>query len=212
MIHRTFGCGQTLRLSAPIRGEEALRPYGRAAACRRSPPTTASNDISHPLDRRALRIVEQVGVACGGDGVAVPEQAADQRKGGAAAGQLGGEAMAQVVDAQALDPGGPAELQPGFLHRDAMPGLAIGREHPRPIGLAPELGQQLLGRRGQRDDMVGVSAWSSSPAWSRCRRSDRSRPSAPPWPRRTRRRSAGRAGRCPRPAGRRAGRARPSAA
>ena len=175
MIHRTFGCGQTLRLSAPIRGEEALRPYGRAAACRRSPPTTASNDFSHALDRGTLRIIKQVSVAEQLSlELGVAQQCTDQRQRGSAARQLAWRSCG--VDRECVSQGygsGFADVAPcpslssttwghcppllgehEFTERAAL--AAVLRGFRRAVA-APV-------PRAARHDRF--SAWSSLPAWS----------------------------------------------
>ena len=51
----------------------------------------------------------------------MPQERTNERQAGAAAGELAGKAVAQVVNPQATDAGGFAEAAPGFLISTTWP-------------------------------------------------------------------------------------------
>src|SRR5262249_20227253 len=94
------------------------RPYKRghcAPSCRTStnsdclaatrpcppPAPVPGNELADPLDRLALRVVEQVCIARGGGRAGVTEERTDQGQAGPLVDRQRGERMPQVVDAQA---------------------------------------------------------------------------------------------------------------
>ena len=72
----------------------------------------AVDDRADLLEGGALRVVEQMAVAVRRRRIAVAKQRADQRQAGAAADELGGEAVPEIVDAQAGDAGRLAQRCP----------------------------------------------------------------------------------------------------
>ena len=89
----------------------------------------SADDGADTLDGGPLRIVEEVGVPARCDRIRVAQKRADQRQARAAAGQLAGERMPQIMNSQAGDTGGLGELPPITLDIDPVPlGTMAGKD------------------------------------------------------------------------------------
>ena len=89
----------------------------------------SADDGADTLDGLPLRIIKKMRVPARCDRIRVAQKRADQRQARAAAGQLAGERMPQIMNSQAGDTGGLGELPPITLDIDPVPlGTMAGKD------------------------------------------------------------------------------------